>query len=92
MPNVDVIGINSAGGASWFPNKVRTSAKPFILTEFGPLTSTGSIADEATSTEKARQYRLVYDVIVESWDAEATKGCLGSYAFLWGWKCEQTLT
>jgi hypothetical protein len=90
LTNIDIIRINSFSGISYLGNKVQTSSKPFILTEFGPLghwevpTSTGGLPDEATSTEKAVHYRTAYEAIVESDNANVAKRCLGSYVFLWG--------
>jgi len=67
--------------------------KPYMVTEWGPyghwespMTSWG-VAIEATSKEKANFRDLAYKYIRE--DNEL---CLGSYAFLWGYKQEQTPT
>ncbi|MEM9415096.1 MAG: glycoside hydrolase family 2 TIM barrel-domain containing protein [Planctomycetota bacterium] len=94
-PSIDIIGVNSYGGAPSVPERYASlgSDKPYIVTEFGPLgpweigrTSFGA-AEEATSTQKAEMYRAAYAAI----DADRVNG-LGSYAFLWGSKIESTPT
>ncbi len=94
-PSIDIIGVNSYGGASTLPERYQASgsAKPYIVTEFGPLgpwelpsTDFGA-APEPTSTQKAETYRASYEAMM------ADRGrCLGSYAFLWGEKVEATPT
>ncbi|XAL98354.1 hypothetical protein OT109_12285 [Phycisphaeraceae bacterium D3-23] len=94
-PSIDVIGINSYGGAPSVPERYAAleSGKPYIVTEFGPLgpweigRTTYGAAEEATSTQKAEMYRNAYAAI----DADRVNG-LGSYAFLWGSKVEATTT
>ena len=94
-PSIDIIGINSYGGAASVPERYAAleSAKPYIVTEFGPLgpwelgrTSFGAV-EEATSSQKAEMYRSAYNAI----DDDRVNG-LGSYAFLWGNKNEATTT
>ena len=94
-PSIDIVGINSYGGAQSLPQAYRQfgGAKPYLVTEFGPRgtwevtrNSIGSI-DEETSTQKAETYRLTYQTLQA--DSEL---CLGSYAFLWGNKQEGTAT
>ena len=64
-----------------------------MATEWGPYghwespTTTWGVAVEATSKEKAEFRKVAYESIVK--DKEM---CLGSYAFLWGAKQEQTPT
>jgi hypothetical protein len=95
-PDIDVVGINSYGGAPTLPRRYREAGgtRPYVLTEFGPpgpwevkKTSWGA-PPELTSTEKARHYRLAYEKAV----AGARGRCLGSYAFIWGHKQEATAT
>lgn len=95
-PDIDIIGINSYGGApSVFERyKKAGGVKPYVLTEFGPLgqwevgkTPWGA-ALEATSTEKAAHYKESYQKAV----LDAKGYCLGSYAFTWGYKQEETST
>ena len=93
-PNIDVIGINSYGGAPSLPERYAKAGgtKPYVITEFGPLgqwecgkTPWGSPI-EMTSTEKAEFYKRSF---------QANAKCslsLGSYAFLWGNKQEATST
>lgn len=94
-PSVDIIGINSYGGAKTLAERYQRlgGQKPYIVTEFGPTgtwevskNSIDSIA-EPTSTEKALTYRRN----VQSFAADK-EFCLGSYAFLWGNKQEGTAT
>jgi len=94
-PSIDILGINTYGGIKNLSNQVRMFGwdKPYMVTEWGPyghwespMTSWG-VAIEATSKEKANFRDIAYKYIVE--DKEL---CLGSYAFLWGYKQEQTPT
>ncbi len=87
-PDIDVVGINSYGGAATIPQRYRKAGglKPYVLTEFGPpgawespKTSWGA-AIEPSSTAKAEAYRRVYQLAVRG--AEGL--CLGSYAFALG--------
>jgi hypothetical protein len=95
-PDIDIVGINSYGGASSLPRRYREAGgtKPFILAEFGPPgpwevgRTTWQSAIEPTSTEKAQVYRRSYETVVNQSDGL----CLGSYAFLWGNKQETTAT
>lgn len=94
-PNVDVVGINSYGGAASLSQRYRDAggSKPYILTEFGPpgpwevgKTAWGA-ALESTSTEKAAAYRRAWQQAVAGQPSS-----LGGYAFLWGNKQEATPT
>ena len=94
-PSIDILGINTYGGIKDLSNQLRMYGwdKPYMVTEWGPyghwespMTSWG-VAIEATSKEKANIRNLAYKYIAE--DKEL---CLGSYAFLWGYKQEQTPT
>ena len=94
-PSLDIIGINSYGGASSLPARYRKAggSKPYIVTEFGPRgtwevgkNNINSI-DEPTSNQKAKTYRKSYTAFKMD-----TELCLGSYAFLWGNKQEGTPT
>jgi len=94
-PSIDILGINTYGGVQYLSDAVRMFGwdKPYMVTEWGPyghwespMTSWG-VAIEATSKEKANFRDLAYKYIAE--DKEL---CLGSYAFLWGYKQEQTPT
>jgi hypothetical protein len=95
-PDVDILGINSYGGAASVAERYRGlgGTKPFILTEYGPngIWEIGKDAigayPELTSTEKAEAYRRAYRNTVLGSDGM----CLGSYAFLWGQKQEVTAT
>src|SRR6516165_3768849 len=94
-PEIDVVGINSYGGAATLPERYKKAggSKPYLLTEFGPAgsweTKKGRLGvQEPTSTAKAKAYRETYEKAVVG--AKGT--CLGSYAFLWGNKQEATAT
>ncbi len=94
-PSLDIIGINSYGGATSLPARYRKAGgtKPYIVTEFGPAGTWEVAKDEIgavvekTSTQKAAEYRATYEKLSD--DKEL---CLGSYAFLWGHKQEATAT
>ena len=95
-PDVDVVGINSYGGAASLPKRYRDAGgtKPYVLTEFGPpgmwevQKNAWGAAPELTSTEKADSYRATYQANVR----DNAEQCLGGYAFLWGQKQEATAT
>lgn len=95
-PEIDVVGINSYGGAATLPERYVKAGgtKPYVLTEFGPAGTWESkknafgAVPEPTSTAKAKAYRQTYEKAV----TEAKGQCLGSYAFLWGQKQEATAT
>jgi hypothetical protein len=96
-PDIDIIGINSYAGAPSVAQRYRAmgGTKPYIITEFGPQgqwevgkNAWGAPLD-STSTDKAKEYRQSYE---KSILGEKDKLCLGSYAFLWGFKREATAT
>jgi hypothetical protein len=95
-PDIDILGVNSYGGALTVSDRLEAGGwtKPYIITEFGPSgpwesakTSWGA-GVEPTSTQKAVQYRRAYTNAV----LQAPGRCLGSYAFLWGYKYEGSAT
>lgn len=94
-PSIDILGINTYGGIQHLSKAVRQYNwdKPYMVTEWGPYghwespMTSWSVAVEATSKEKAEFREVAYKSIVK--DQER---CLGSYAFLWGAKQEQTPT
>lgn len=94
-PSIDILGVNTYGGIQHLPHAIRQYGwdKPYMVTEWGPhghwespLTSWG-VAVESTSREKAAMRDAAYSSIEQD-----TELCLGSYAFLWGAKQEQTPT
>lgn len=95
-PHIDIIGVNSYGGAATLPERYREAggSKPYILTEHGPHgpwevgKSDWGAPLEATSTAKGAAYAESYRRSV----VEQRGTCLGSYAFLWGHKQETTAT
>ena len=95
-PSLDILGINSYGGLMSMPDRLRAAGwtKPYIVTEFGPKgpwesekTAWGA-AVEPTSTQKAIKYASDYQHSIVGQPGF----CLGSYAFLWGDKQEETPT
>ena len=94
-PSIDILGINTYGGVQSLSKSVKMYGwdKPYIVTEWGPyghwespMTDWG-VAVESTSKEKAEFRKIAYKYITSD-----TTSCLGSYAFLWGHKQEQTPT
>jgi hypothetical protein len=97
-PGIDILGVNAYGGAAGAGETLRSIGweKPFVLTEFGTrgaweVSATGWGAPlEPTSQEKARTYYSIHRLIYEM--NEGKDLCLGTFAFLWGWKQERTAT
>jgi hypothetical protein len=95
-PDIDIVGINSYGGAATLPKRYRDAGgtKPYVITEFGPAgmwevqKNAWGAAPELTSTQKAEAYKATYTANVIG----NSSHCLGSYAFLWGQKQEATAT
>ncbi len=96
-PNVDIVGINSYGGAVSIPERYRKAGgrKPYVITEFGPPGSwevgrnSWGAPIELTSTDKAERYRQAW---LKGIAAEQDKLSLGGFAFIWGNKQEATAT
>lgn len=95
-PSLDLLGINTYGGASTLAERLKTFGwdRPYVVTEFGPLgpwevgkTSWGAAID-MTSTQKGETYRNHYQKAIVAGGAR----CLGGYAFLWDDKVEGTAT
>ena len=94
-PSLDIIGINSYGGAVSLPQRYQQNGgtKPYIVTEFGPVgtwevpKNSIDAIEEPTSTAKAKMYRDAYQAF-----AKDQANCLGCYAFIWGNKQEATAT
>lgn len=94
-PNIDIMGINSYGGAISLPERYRAAGgtKPYLVTEYGPPgtweigRNAWNAVEEPTSTRKADFYRATFDRLVAD-----SAACLGSYAFTWGAKQEATAT
>lgn len=91
-PHVDIVGINSYGGAASVPERYRAAGgtKPYVVTEFGPPgtweqpKNPWGVPVERTSTEKAAIYGATYDALAKD------PLCLGAFAFTWGSKREAT--
>lgn len=95
--DVDIVGINSYGGAATVGERYRKAGgtKPFVVTEFGPpgpwevAKNAWGAPLEPTSTRKGEIYRQSY---LKGVLAHRNELCLGSYAFTWGSKQETTAT
>lgn len=92
-PDIDIVGINSYGGASSLPKRYRAAGgtKPYLVTEYGPpgtweigRNAIGAV-DELTSTAKGPIYRAIAATM-----ANDRALALGSIAFTWGAKVEAT--
>ena len=94
-PNIDILGVNSYGGASGAVSACKQAGwkKPFVLTEFGPQghwevpKTAWGVPIEPSSRNKAASYYATMALLAENKDI-----CLGSYVFLWGQKQEVTST
>ena len=94
-PSIDMMGINSYGGAPSIPERYRAAggAKPYVITEYGPQgtweigRNAWGAVEELSSTAKAERYAATYTRL-----AQDSALCLGSYAFTWGAKQEATAT
>ena len=97
-PSIDILGINSYSAASGAGEALKRAGwkKPFAVTEFGvngnwevPKSPWGA-AYEPTSDEKARSFYAAHQLVFNL--NEGKELCLGTFAFLWGWKQECTAT
>ncbi|MCF8378942.1 MAG: DNRLRE domain-containing protein [Bacteroidales bacterium] len=95
-PDLDMLGINAYAGISTVYNVISASnfKKPYIVTEWGvngpwevAKTSWGAPLEQ-NSTAKASSFKQRYEQYILAYDGK----CLGSYAFLWGYKTESTPT
>ena len=95
-PAIDILSVNTYGGVSSIPKKIRQSGwkGPYIISEFGAMgywespETPWSQPYEQTSSQKASFIREKYgDFILRD-----SSHCFGSYAFLWGQKQEKTHT
>lgn len=97
-PDIDILGVNSYGGAAGAGEALKAAGwtKPFVVTEFGTrgpweVASTAWGAPlEPTSKEKARTFFATHRLVTSLNDGKDQ--CLGTVAFLWGWKQERTST
>ncbi len=94
-PQLDFVGVNTYG-ALFHLRQILERVKwtrPWVVTEWGPQgfwerpRGVGDMALEQTSTEKATMIRKAYAATIAPAGA-----CMGSYAFVWGWKNEATTT
>lgn len=94
-PHLDYVGVNTYGGLFGLRESlVRIGwTRPWLVTEWGPQgfwerpRSKAGAPLEQTSSEKAAMIRRGYEEVIARGGA-----CLGSYAFVWGWKFEATAT
>jgi hypothetical protein len=97
-PSIDILGVNSYGAAAGAGGALKAAgwSKPFAVTEFGVRgfweveTTAWGAPYEPTSHEKARTYYATHKLVFER--NEGKELCLGTFAFLWGWKQERTAT
>lgn len=97
-PSIDVLGVNAYGSAAGTGEALKAHgwSKPFAVTEFGvmgfwevPKTSWGAPI-EPNSTDKSKTYYSSHKLVCDI--NEGKEMCLGTFAFLWGWKQEKTST
>lgn len=97
-PSIDIIGVNSYSGAAGAGEAMKAAGwtKPFAVTEFG-VSGHWEVAKtkwgapiEANSQEKARSYYATHSLVYDTNNGKEL--CLGTFAFLWGWKQECTAT
>lgn len=94
-PSIDILGINTYGGIGPLADQIRKYGweKPYMVTEWGPHghwespTTSWGVSIESNSSQKAQMRLEGYKHIEKD-----KKMCIGSYAFLWGHKQEQTPT
>jgi hypothetical protein len=92
-PEIDILGVNAYAGAAGVGGRLREFgwSKPYCVTEFGvPGPWETDHTDwnapiEPSSRAKAAATYVTCDEIMAD-----TKGCLGTYVFLWGSKQEAT--
>ncbi len=87
LPDVDVIGFNTYGGAVSLPRRAAQArlGKPIVVTEFGAAVdrrTSWAVAEEDSSSEFADYCLAVYFGAIEP--AVRAGRCLGSYWFYWG--------
>lgn len=94
-PSLDYVGINTYGGVFGLRKHLQNVGwnRPWLLTEWGPRgfweskkTSFGAPLEQNSSEKAAMMMRAYREVI------RPEGGCLGNYAFVWGWKFEATAT
>ena len=94
-PHLDYVGVNTYGGLFTLRGQLAKIGwtRPWLVTEWGPQgfwerpKSKSGAPLEQTSTQKAEMMWRGYDEVIAQGGA-----CLGSYAFVWGWKYEATAT
>lgn len=94
-PALDYAGINTYGAVFGLRKTLDKLGwtRPWMLTEWGPRgfweanKGPGGAPIEQTSSEKADMMARAYREVIRPGGA-----CLGSYAFVWGWKFEASAT
>lgn len=94
-PALDAVGLNAYADMLSLPEALARQGwkRPYLITEFGPRghwqveRNSWKARLEDSSTAKAEFYRRSYEHAVKD-----RPQCLGSFAFLWGWKMEKTHT
>uniref|UniRef100_A0A7S1ADC9 Glycoside hydrolase family 2 catalytic domain-containing protein n=1 Tax=Noctiluca scintillans TaxID=2966 RepID=A0A7S1ADC9_NOCSC len=95
-PSLDFLGVNVYGNDAYnMGSNLRSMGwfKPHAITEYGvpgwwsvPTTSWGARLETMTSRQKAQFFTRTFNQCL------AEPLCVGSWAFLWGWKWEKTGT
>ena len=97
-PSIDLLGLNTYGAAAGAGSALQAAgwSKPFAITEFGVSgfwevgkTDWGA-PYEPTSQEKGRSFYAAHRMVYELNPGKHL--CVGTFAFLWGWKQEKTAT
>ena len=94
-PVLDAVGLNAYADMLVLPEALARQGwkRPYLITEFGPRghwqveRNTWKARLEDSSSAKADLYWRAYEHAVKD-----RPQCLGSFAFLWGWKMEKTHT
>lgn len=95
-PEIDIYSINTYGDISSVKKNLANYGwtGPYLITEWGPnghwevAKTRWGAPIEQTSAEKAVSYKERYQNEILA----ASKNCMGSYVFLWGFKQETTST
>ena len=98
IPNIDLVFINTFGRLNQLESDRSRWAwlfnKPFVVGEFGengPWESEGTVwgaPGEINSSQKAERLKAIYNTLLP----QDNPAFLGSLAFFWGWRQEQTHT
>lgn len=94
-PDIDILGVNTYGDLASAVSKIKHFGwnKPYIITEWGP-NGHWEVNKAPWGAPLEQSSESKYDTYLERYQkyiaANPSKGCIGSYAFLWGQKQETT--